>query len=56
MKTIQYLTAPGQLDLAPCGTVTTFHPHRIAVKKLERPVGNQPSRLPRRAAEQQANV
>lgn len=32
MSTPRYLTAPGQLDLAPCGTVTTFHPHRIAVK------------------------
>lgn len=32
MSTPTYLTAPGQLDLAPCGTVTKFHPHRIAVK------------------------
>lgn len=35
MSAPRYLTAPGQLDLAPCGTVAKFHPHRIAVKNWQ---------------------
>ena len=35
MSAPRYLTAPGQLDLAPCGTVTKFHPHRLAVKNWQ---------------------